>query len=192
MKRDSDFHTGKNKREITTGIFNACFEKHNTGLSFKRIQTYLKTMSTSEKVKNNELKNYITPSPFNQAMTLHYFLTKKNTLKKIPFIFLYIDKEQGDVYLKVPKEYKEAPDSYLKLLVALNYHMIIVNNERDKFSPPISLEIVSTWKHKMIDVPGNRNRLQFYGKVRGIVCLGLEEMTLLKFSILNNLIDLMK
>lgn len=179
-KRDRDFSKGKVRREHSAKDLNFYLEKHNTGLRFLRRHDYLKTMHISEKVKNNEIRKYITPTAFHEAMALHYILTNKNKLNNIPFIFMYWSKSGGGFYLKVPKEYKQDPKGYLQILTELNYHVIIINEPSEKYSQPVKLQtICKYWKYKMSKSKGNQNRLQFYGSLKTITYLHPEEETLL-------------
>ena len=186
-KRDSDFNKGKFSRESTAIHLNSYIEEH--GLIFERNHDYLKTMHVSEKVKHNNLKDGILPAPFEKAMYLHYVLTNKNTLNRIPFIFMY--KSSGGFYLKVVKEYKESPKDYLKLLIQFNYHVLVVDEQKNKYSSPIPFNTIAThWHCAMATSKGNRNRLQFYGSVKSVYCRDILQETLLEPNIIQMLINL--
>ena len=175
-KRDADFQTGKLKREKTAEVLNKYFAVHKIDLLFERNQPLLKTMSIAEKNKNNVLQNYIIPAPFEKAMTLHYSLVRGK--RKIPFIFCY--KDSSGFYLKLPKEYKEDPDGYLKLLEAFKYNVLIVDEGEGefkltglyKFSQIIPMDLIRKyWVHKISTSKGNTNRLKFYGSMKDVVCM---------------------
>ena len=184
-KRDVDFQTGKLKREKTASDLNKHLKFHRMGIHFERNQPLLKTMSISEKNKNNILQNYLVPAPFEKAMTLHYSLVKGK--RKIPFIFCY--KDGGGFYLKLPKEYKGDPDGYLKLLGAFLYHVIIVEEgKEDRYSQVIPISIIRKhWKYGMLTSKGNTNRLTFYGSISKIVYLKPDEELLFSASLLQSL-----
>ena len=187
-KRQVDFERGKTRREITATDLNWYLNKHDTGLHFERRQPYLKTMNIAEKAKNNELKNYIIPSPFINAMALHYDLVKTPT-HKIPFIFCYRDAQQ--FYLKLPKEYKTAPESYLCLLEELNYHTIIVDETTKRYSHIISFkDIREHWRRRLSTTKGNTNRYQFSGGLGEINYISPEKATMLTPSLIDSLNNL--
>jgi hypothetical protein len=91
--------------------------------------------------------------------TIHYQLNSKNG-KNIPFIFMY--KDSGGFYLKVPKEFLDNPVTYLDHLIKENYYSIIVDGENREYTVPISfMTIKKYWKWKMETSEGNKNRMQF-------------------------------
>ena len=188
-KRDLDFNKGKFRREHTACDLNKYLEELNTGLRFERMHAYLKTMHISEKVKNNKLKNYLQKTTISKAMALHYVLTKENKLNKIPFIFMYRD--GGGFYLKIPKEYKEDVETYLKILTELDYHFIIIDKKKYSYPTPLKTICNKPWNHKMSESKGNKNRLQFYGKLSKIIYRHPEERDL-QGTIIERLDELIK
>jgi hypothetical protein len=193
VKRTRDFYEGMMKREKDAEYLNDYLYKHHIYLQFKRFHPDLKAMNTNEKVKNNISENYLKDKGDREGMSLHYQLRNLINHKAIPFIFAYED--SGGVYLKLPKDYKEAPALYLNLLADNNYHILIVGKEsilsHRVYSRIISFKDIlknpQVWQWGMGTSKGNTNRLQFFGSMSSIKYKHPEEPSLFEGSLIEEL-----
>lgn len=161
-KFTKDFIKGKNNREKWIVKLNK--ELELDGYRLIRKHDHLKTMKIHEKVKQNKLPNRIQEAPFHNAMGLYYELSRKERKKRVPIILL-----QKTIYVKTPSEYISDWEAYLQILSDFGYYIILVNALGGLFSLPISIDIFRKyWKPKKMESKGNRNRIQFYGKVSTI------------------------
>lgn len=171
MKRQEDYEKAKLKREQEADYLNGLFIQGGFRGRFVRMHPYLKTMKVGEKAKNNRFANFIPGTSFHKAMGLHYVLQDTLSKKMIPFIFFY--QGHGGIYLKVPKDYLQSPQSYLTILADMDYRGLIVSDKSTDdnrfYSFPISFKTIEhSWEYTMSSSRGNLNRLQFHGPLTKI------------------------
>jgi len=171
FKRNSDFITGKSRREY----MNTYLKLFLSDLyELERIHSHLKTMThVNEKVKNNKLSHRIIPTEFQKAMGLDYRLTKENSQCFIYIRYIIVDHKKGNVYMKLPAEYKENWQEYLRICSSLGYHFIIVDitdKANPKYSFPIHIDVfIKHWTPVKRESKGNKNRLDFHGKLSNTI-----------------------
>lgn len=193
-KRDQDFQKGKKLRTKAARNLNNALPD---GFKVARIHKQLRTMHVADKVKNLKLSNLIIPAAFTKAMGLDYYLQKTDihvlTIRHtIPLRFLFYD-GSGNIFLKLPKYFKDHPDDYLALLAKLEYHFIVADPDRMVFSLPIPiLTFINNWNPRMELSKGNKNRLNFHGPVSKIQLSPAQATDAWGASTIRNLIDLLK
>lgn len=159
-----DFNKGKNRREMIASYINQYLPEE---LELKRIHSHLRTMHISQKVKNNLTKNRIFSAPFQKAMGLDYWLTKRDVKTVIPIRFIIINHGRGNVYLKLPSDWIENWEEYLTLLEKLDYHIMIIDTDGPLFKEPIPISFfMKEWTPKRTTSKGNKNRLDFQGPLK--------------------------
>lgn len=173
-KRDVDFEKAVAIRKETARHLNLFLTKEKTDLYFSRLSKHPIRMNIAEKNKNNKLQNRIQEAPKKKSMGLYYALKYKDNKYpgQINFIFAYSD--QGSFYLKLPKEYRNDPGGYVKLLAELNWYVLVIDGRT--YSSPISMQLVEQfWKRAISKSKGNKNRLQFYIPLQRVRCRKLTE-----------------
>lgn len=168
-KRDADFESGKDDRERIVSSLNYYANKGNFGFAFYRLNKRPTRMNIAQKNKNNVTGNRIKEAPYKRAMGLYYCLRWKGD-RQGAINFIFIIKENGTMYLKLPNEYKENPDGYIELLKLLDFYVLVAEKETNRVSYPISMHTVITWPHKKSETKGNLNRLQFFINIDTIEC----------------------
>lgn len=186
-KPTADFLKGKQNRVTGVDYLNSFLE--HRGACIHRRQEILKPMIGWEKPKNAISINMLQKASGDHAMGLDYMLTSKNRLE-IGTPIVFIIKNKGGIYRKVPREFKNDPDMYMKTLMLMNYYIIVVDLKRMAFSYPIPISTAyHNWTWKMQTSKGNRNRLQFYGPVSSIETVP-PEFPSLEGTVLDKLIEL--
>lgn len=189
-KRDTDFSKGKSDREYMNGLLNAALPD---GYYCRRIHEHLKVMRVWEKVKNNNLRNRITPSDLYKAMGLDYEFSKTDNRNSIFLRYIMYDRKKGQIYLKLPSEYYiEHWREYLNILSEMNYYVLVCDKERELFSHPVHIDVlIKYWRPKKLESKGNKNRLNFSGPLSKIIFYELNEKDIYGNSVISKLTELL-
>jgi len=94
-----DFNKGKDDREIINAAVNNAINPH--GGRIKRIHSFLRNMTASEKKAHNTLINRITEAGMDTAMGLDYILQVEWSSKQR--IIVYRRRTDSELFYKIPK-----------------------------------------------------------------------------------------
>lgn len=188
MKRTKDLEKGRKDREKWAEQINHYLDSSYALTPLhKTIPEEQKKWSVKDKQKNNTLKNRITSGVY-KGMGLFYSIESDRNYSGS--IIIFGCKNPGGFYIKMPSEYISTPINFLKTLQdSYNTKVIIVEEQKEKilFSNLIDLSVfIEHWNPNQ-GGKGNKNRIQFHGPLKEIVCRCPNEVDLYGDSLINQL-----